>query len=82
MDPRYSPMRLLRIPEPFDHPDFLFEPKIDGFRALAYVENHYCELVSRTRSSPYAPNARRCRLTENSVKAWPCLSAAQQLNQS
>lgn len=24
-------MRLVRIPEPFDHPDFLFEPKIDGF---------------------------------------------------
>jgi hypothetical protein len=33
-----TPMRLLRIPEPFDHPDFIFEPKIDGFRALAYVE--------------------------------------------
>jgi hypothetical protein len=33
MDPRHSPMRLMRIPEPFDHPDFLFEPTIDGFRA-------------------------------------------------
>jgi bifunctional non-homologous end joining protein LigD len=47
MDPRHSPMRLLRIPEPFDHPDFLFEPKIDGFRALAYVENRHCESISR-----------------------------------
>jgi bifunctional non-homologous end joining protein LigD len=47
MDPPYSPMRLLRIPEPFDHPDFLFEPKIDGFRALAYVENRHCESISR-----------------------------------
>jgi hypothetical protein len=28
------PMRLLRIPEPFDHPAFLFETKLDGFRAL------------------------------------------------
>jgi hypothetical protein len=35
-----SPMRLLRIPEPFDHPDFLFEPKLDGFRALAHVRGH------------------------------------------
>ena len=40
-------MRLLRIPEPFDHPDFIFEPKMDGFRALAVVEGHHCQLVSR-----------------------------------
>lgn len=26
-----TPMRLLRIPEPFDHPDFIFEPKLDAF---------------------------------------------------
>jgi bifunctional non-homologous end joining protein LigD len=44
---RYSRMRLLRVPEPFDHRDFIFEPKIDGFRALAYVNGHRCELVSR-----------------------------------
>jgi hypothetical protein len=42
-----SPMRLLRVPEPFDHPEFIFEPKIDGFRALAYVEWRRCRLVSR-----------------------------------
>jgi bifunctional non-homologous end joining protein LigD len=42
-----TPMRLLRIPEAFDHPDFLFEPKIDGFRALAYIDGHQCRLVSR-----------------------------------
>jgi hypothetical protein len=23
-----APVRLIRIPEPFDHPDFLYEPKI------------------------------------------------------
>jgi bifunctional non-homologous end joining protein LigD len=40
-------MRLLRIPEPFDHPDFIFEPKLDGFRALAHVRGHRCDLVSR-----------------------------------
>jgi bifunctional non-homologous end joining protein LigD len=43
-------MRLLRIPEPFDHPDFIFEPKIDGFRALAYIRGHRCQLVSRNDS--------------------------------
>jgi len=40
-------MRLLRIPEPFDHSDFIFEPKLDGFRAVAHVRGHHCELVSR-----------------------------------
>jgi hypothetical protein len=24
----------------FGHPDGLFEPKIDGFRALAYIDGH------------------------------------------
>jgi bifunctional non-homologous end joining protein LigD len=43
-------MRLLRIPAPFDHPDFIFEPKIDGFRALAHVRGHRCELISRNGS--------------------------------
>ena len=41
------PMRLLRIPEPFDHPDWIYEVKFDGFRALAYVNGHHCQLVSR-----------------------------------
>jgi ATP-dependent DNA ligase len=45
--PLVAPMRLLRIPEPFDHLDFIFEPKLDGFRALAHVRGHRCELVSR-----------------------------------
>ena len=40
-------MRLLRIPEPFDHPEWLFEVKFDGFRALAHVNGHHCQLVSR-----------------------------------
>jgi hypothetical protein len=40
-------MRLLRIPRPFDHSEFIFEPKLDGFRALAYIESHRCSLISR-----------------------------------
>jgi len=40
-------MPLVRIPEPFDHPDWLFELKHDGFRALAHVDGHLCRLVSR-----------------------------------
>ena len=40
-------MRLLRIPESFDNSDGIFEPKMDGFRALAHVTGHRCTLVSR-----------------------------------
>jgi bifunctional non-homologous end joining protein LigD len=42
-----TPMRLLRIPQAFDNPEWIFEPKMDGFRALAHVEGHRCTLVSR-----------------------------------
>jgi hypothetical protein len=47
MVPLCRPMRLLRIPDPFDHPAFIFEPKLDGFRALAHIRGHRCELVGR-----------------------------------
>ena len=40
-------MRLLRVREVFDDPDFIFELKLDGFRGLAFVENGRCQLVSR-----------------------------------
>ena len=45
--PRVKPMRLRLIKEPFDNPDYLMEWKADGFRAVAYIENHECKLVSR-----------------------------------
>src|SRR5947199_6988742 len=41
------PQPLVRIGQPFDHPGWLFELKHDGFRALAYVRGHQCELISR-----------------------------------
>ena len=31
-------MRLLRIPEPIDHPDYLYDVKHDGLCALVYLE--------------------------------------------
>ena len=40
-------MPLVSIPEPFDHPEWLYEVKHDGFRALAIVEGHRCRLISR-----------------------------------
>ena len=41
------PLRLSRRPEPFDSDEFIYELKIDAFRALAYIENGHCDLVSR-----------------------------------
>jgi hypothetical protein len=42
-------MPLPRIAEVFDHPDWIFELKHDGFRALAHVDGHQCRPVSRRR---------------------------------
>jgi hypothetical protein len=46
--PKFSPAPLVRFPEPFDDPDWLYELKYDGFRALAYVRRGVVELRSRT----------------------------------
>jgi bifunctional non-homologous end joining protein LigD len=40
-------MRLSRRLKSFDSADYVFELKHDGFRALAYIENGQCRLVSR-----------------------------------
>ncbi len=40
-------MPLIQVSAPFDDPDFLYEVKFDGFRALAYIDDGHCELVSR-----------------------------------
>ena len=40
-------MPLSRRPSPFDHPEWIFELKYDGFRSLAVIENGRCELISR-----------------------------------
>jgi bifunctional non-homologous end joining protein LigD len=47
MTPQFQPMLLGRRAEAFSHPDWLFELKYDGFRALAFVEDGECRLVSR-----------------------------------
>jgi len=40
-------MQLSRRTEPFDSDDFIYELKIDGFRALAHIRDGRGELVSR-----------------------------------
>jgi hypothetical protein len=36
------------------HPDFVFEAKLDGFRAMAYIDGGRCEL-SQPKEPPPAP---------------------------
>jgi bifunctional non-homologous end joining protein LigD len=44
-------MPLARLNSPFDHEDWVFEPKLDGFRALGYIEDGQCRLVSHNRNA-------------------------------
>jgi bifunctional non-homologous end joining protein LigD len=44
---QFQPMPLLMRRLPFDDPDFIFEVKWDGFRALAVIEKCRTQLISR-----------------------------------
>ena len=45
--PPFSPLPLSRQPKPFSHPDWLFEVKYDGFRAMVHLDPSGVRLVSR-----------------------------------
>ena len=47
MLPRVQPIAPVRAKAPFDDPGWLFDLKYDGFRALAYLEQGRCRLISR-----------------------------------
>jgi hypothetical protein len=47
--PNTSPIHPVARPRPFDHSDYLFELKYDGFRAMAYFQGGTCDLVSRNK---------------------------------
>ena len=66
--PRMDPARLTLVQEPFDHPEFLFELKHDGFRALAYISDGHCELVSRRRNSCKSFGELRAHLAELKIR--------------
>jgi bifunctional non-homologous end joining protein LigD len=48
-----APMPLLRRVSPFDDPDWIFELKYDGFRALAVLRDSGAQLISRN-GHPFA----------------------------
>jgi len=43
----FQPMPLLKRAAPFHGPDWIFELKMDGFRALAVIEHGRAQLLSR-----------------------------------
>ena len=43
-----KPMQARLIEQPFSHPGWIFEPKLDGYRAIAYVRGGSVTLKSRT----------------------------------
>ena len=45
--PRIQPIVPTLHKKPFDHPEWVFDFKYDGFRALYYVEQRRNRLVSR-----------------------------------
>lgn len=45
--PHFKPMLCSLAKEPFHKPGFIYEPKFDGIRMLAYVNNGKCILKSR-----------------------------------
>jgi bifunctional non-homologous end joining protein LigD len=47
MFPQISPIIPERRPGIFEHPDWVYELKHDGFRALAYLDEGRCRVVSR-----------------------------------
>jgi bifunctional non-homologous end joining protein LigD len=44
---QFIPAQLVRIAEPFDDPGYIFELKMDGFRALAEISDGQVRLISR-----------------------------------
>jgi ATP-dependent DNA ligase len=59
--PSFQPLPVAKRPHPFSHPDWFFEIKWDGFRALLYLDHKRCRLVSRN---------------GNEFKSFPVLNAS------
>jgi ATP-dependent DNA ligase len=45
--PTFRPIIPTRVAALFDHPDWIFEMKHDGFRALSHISDGCCDLISR-----------------------------------
>ena len=47
MLPRVQPIAPIRRADPFDHPEWVFDVKYDGFRGLCYLSQGRCRMISR-----------------------------------
>src|SRR5712664_4040939 len=70
----FQPMPLSRKPEPFDHPEWIFELKYDGFRSLAVIQNGRCELISRN-GHPFNSFTELRKELTCTLRARPCSTA-------
>ena len=50
MPKNIKPMKATLVDEPFDDPDWLYEVKWDGYRAVASINKGEVDLISRTPS--------------------------------
>jgi len=62
MSLHFQPMPLLKRAAPFDDPEWIFELKYDGFRALAVIEHGRAQLLSR--------NGQQNMLDDVLTRAW------------
>jgi bifunctional non-homologous end joining protein LigD len=63
----FKPMKPTLVDTPFDDPDWLFENKWDGYRAIAVIDKHNTKLLSRNDVSfaKYYPII-------DVLNTWPC----------
>jgi bifunctional non-homologous end joining protein LigD len=57
-------MRLRLVKKPFDDPDYIFELKHDGFRAVVYLQDSECKIVSRNQRNG-TPTGSNCGLVDS-----------------
>lgn len=56
--PSVAPIAPVARLAPFNHPDWLFEPKYDGFRGVFYLTRRGCAMYSkRATGSPASRNS-------------------------
>lgn len=51
MPAKVKPMLATLVDEPFDNPDWMYEVKWDGYRAISYINEGYVDILSRNNKS-------------------------------
>src|SRR5690348_2354170 len=74
--PRVQPIAPSWRKEPFNHRDWLFDCKYDGFRALCYIEHGRSRLISRIRPPPWHAGAGLCPVRYRLVEWYGSAIAA------